>query len=143
MCGARYDEKKKKEKKNDNSYGGSYNPRYGYIPNYSDNSAPILEGRSRWIVTISFIFPIVGLIIWYVCKYTRPGRSASAADGALAGVSFSSPLVGAVLWYVWRFTRRDKAKMCGFAALLGLGFTVALLIINCVMFYGFGVGIPL
>jgi hypothetical protein len=140
VCGAAYNEKKKKQGDSfGGTGGGSYDPRYGYIPDYAQNTAPIVEGRSRGIVVLSFIFPIVGLIIWYSCRYTRPGRAASAWDGALSGVCFGTPLIGAVLWYIWRFSRRDQAKMCGLAALIGVGFSLFYSILYAVMLLGFGV----
>lgn len=133
LCGARYDEKTKNKKEKTSPSGGSYDPRYGYIPEYAQYQEPMIEGRSRWLVVLGFVFPLVGLILWYVWKYSRPGRAASVADGALSGVCFGTPLVGAVLWYIWRYTRRDKSRMCGFAALIGLGFNVVTLILAGVL----------
>ena len=144
LCGARYDEKAKRKntRGTDTGSGGSYDPRYGYIPEYAQHFSPNLEGRSRWLVVLGFVFPFVGLILWYVWRFSKPGKAASAADGALSFACFSWPLLGAVLWYIWRFTRRDKAKMCGLSAIIGFIFNLALTGILVALVYGYGIAVP-
>ena len=140
-CGARYDTKAKKENKQEQKtcYGGSYDPRYGYIPDYGSYDVPSLEGRSAWVAVLSFILPIVGLILWHTWKYSKPGKSASAANGALAGVSFAIPLAGAFFWYTSRYRNPQHARSCGIAAVLGVVFTIVYTIVAYVLYERFGI----
>lgn len=144
-CGSRYDEKKKKEKTSgfgNQGGGGSYDPRYGYIPNYSSPfGGPVFEGRSSGIAFLCFCFPLVGLILWYTWRFTKPGKSTSAANGALAAVSFGTPLIGAILWYIWRFTNRERARICSLAAIIGLIFSVVYAIIAYVVLEIYGISL--
>lgn len=145
FCGARYDEKKKesdeKKKKNktESEYGSDYDPRYGYMPNYGGfGGSPVIEGRSFWIALLSFVFPIVGLILWQVWRYTKPGKSASAANGALAFVSFIAPFSGAILWYFMRMSRPDISRTCGIAAIFGIVFSILLSVVSVILYEVFG-----
>ena len=145
FCGTRYDEKKKEKKTSGENVGsgGSYDPKYGYIPNYSGmNYNPVVtEGRSFWVALLSFVFPIVGLILWYSWRFTKPGKADSAANGALAAVSFGTPIIGAALWYVWRFSRREQSRICGIAAILGVIFSVVYSVVAVILFEVYGIQI--
>ena len=148
FCGSRYDEKKKENKSHNNAgtsngAGGSYDPRYGYIPDYSASpfSSTVITGRSRWVAWLSFAFPLVGLILFYVWRFKEPGKAESAAEGALAAVSFGTPLIGAVLWYFWRFSQRDRAKLCGICAIVGVIFSVVYSIVASILFEIYGIKI--
>lgn len=151
-CGSRYNEKKKKDNGHTNTgntgSGGSYDPKYGYIPDYGSYSggygggfgAPVeVAGSSIWIAILSFIFPIVGLILYYHWRFTKPGKAASAANGALASVSFGTPIVGLILWYVWKHTRPNMSKMCLTAAIVGIVFSIVASVFLTLMaeIYGF------
>lgn len=147
-CGTRYDEKKKKEKATqDSSFGsgGSYDPKYGYIPNYSGTGTgyggPIYEGRSNWVAVLCFCFPIVGLILWYTWRFTKPGKADSAANGALAAVSFGSPIIGAALWHIWRYSRREQSKICGIAAIIGAIFALVYAVVAVLLYQFCGIEI--
>lgn len=146
FCGTRYDEKKKENKTHSDSHtsaGGSYDPRYGYIPDYSAGpfGSPAVKGGCRWVAWLSFAFPLVGLILFYVWRFKDPGKAESAADGALAAVSFGTPIIGAFLWYFWRFSRRDRSKMCGLCAILGVVFSVVYSIVASILYEIYGIQI--
>lgn len=142
FCGARYDAKKKKEKKSsstDGAYGGSYDERYGYIPNYGGHRAPVAVGGVTWVTVLSFIFPIVGLILWYVWRFSKPDKSDSAANGALTGTSFMLPIAGVAIWYVSRYRNPQRAKNCATAAFIGVIFTLVYTLVATVLFERFGI----
>ena len=143
-CGARYDEKTKKEKKTEkaeHTAGGSYDPRYGYIPDYGSYDAPIREGKSLWVAILAFVFPIVGLILWHTWKYSKPGKSESAANGALAGACFAMPIAGFLLWYMWKYRNPTQAKICGLSAIIGVVFSIVYTVVGYILFERFGVNI--
>ncbi|MBR2930144.1 MAG: zinc-ribbon domain-containing protein [Clostridia bacterium] len=133
-CGTRYDEKGKKEE-NRQTYGtgGSYDPKYGYIPNYSGSpygsGTNDVVGRSFWISLLSFVLPLVGFILWYVWRFTKPGKAASAAHGALSAVSFGTPIIGLAIWFICKYSRPEIAKISGISAIVGVVFTIILSII--------------
>ena len=83
---------------------------------------PLVTERSTAITVLSFIFPIIGLILWLVWKDTKPGKSISAAKGGLAGFCFNMPLAGLIFWIVWKDTNPELAKPCGIAAIVGFIF---------------------
>lgn len=141
-CGSRYDERSQKKENTENNTGGggSYDPKYGYIPNYStynpnngyDHTVNRMGG-SFWIAALSFFFPIVGVILWYMWKYTQPGKAASAAKGALVSVCFGTPLIGIILWFVWRHTRRELAKTCLIAGIIGAALVAIVQIVGLLL----------
>lgn len=99
-------------------YGNTFDPYGGGVYNPVYDTAP-----SKFIAVISFLFWQVGLIIWFFCRQTRPGKARSASKGALGGVCFGMPILGAVLWVLWKDdqSKRDYAKVCGISALVGAG----------------------
>ena len=74
---------------------------------------------SKTLAVLAFFFPIVGLIIWLLKRYTSPGYANSAAKGALAGVCWNSPVLGIIFYFVWRESHRDFAKICLLSAIIG------------------------
>ena len=92
-----------------------YNP--GHTVSY-DN-----EG-SKLIAFISFLCWEAGLVIWFLWRYSHPGKARSAAKGALANACFGMPVLGFVLWLILRedVTKREYAKVCGVAAIVGASF---------------------
>lgn len=99
---------------------------------------PLVTERSRGITVLSFIFPIVGLILWLVWKDKKPGKSISAGKGALTCLSFNMPIVGLILWLVWKDDRSELAKPCGIAAIVGFLFgIITSFIASALMMLGF------
>ena len=139
-CGSRYNEKKKPDNQNTNGTGtgsgGSYDPKYGYIPDYSNYGGGMygggfgapneVAGTSLWVMILSFALPLVGLILYYKWRFTDPGKAASAANGALASVCFGTHFLGFVLWYVWRISKPKTAKLCMIASVIGIVFSIVL-----------------
>ncbi len=93
-----------------------------YAPPVYDN--PYLHERSAGIAVLSFILPLVGLILWLVWKNSRPGKAISASKGALVSVSVGSPIIGLILWIALKESNAELAKPCGIGAIVGaiLGF---------------------
>ena len=115
-CGANGD---KSEKVNYGGYGsfGGFNP-YGTYPVYDMQ-------ESKGVTAVSFCFIEIGLILWFLFRRTRPGKSRSALKGVLGRLSFGMPVLGA--------DRGDFAKMAGISAIVGgavlaLTFIVAILV---------------
>ena len=104
---------------------GNSNGAYGA---FSSND-PLVTERSRGITVLSFVFPLVGLILWLMWRYTKPGKATSAAKGGLAALSFGYPLIGLIVWLVWKDTNPELAKPCGIAAIAGAIFSLALSIV--------------
>ena len=75
---------------------------------------------------LCFLFPIVGLILWFYWKDTKPGRASSAAKGSLANICFGSPILGVILWAVWKQTYPDFAKVCVISAIAGAIFSAVI-----------------
>ena len=76
---------------------------------------------SKLIAVVSFLCWQAGLVIWFLWRYSHPGKARSAAKGALANVCVGMPVLGLVLWLVLREdeTKREYAKVCGIAAIAG------------------------
>ncbi len=108
-----------------NSGNNGYNGQRTFFSN-----DPLVTERSKGITVLSFLFPIVGLILWLVWKDTKPGKSISAAKGALASLCFSYPIIGLIAWIVWKDTNPELAKPCGIAAIVGMvfGFIVGIIV---------------
>ena len=62
----------------EHAFGNTYSGRGAFSSN-----DPLVTERSRGITVLSFIFPIVGLILWLMWRYTKPGKATSAAKGVL------------------------------------------------------------
>lgn len=87
---------------------------------------PLVTERVKWATVLSFIFPIVGLILWICWKDTKPGRAISAQKGALAGLCFNMPILGLIFWIIWKETNPELAKPCGISAIVGFVISFAL-----------------
>ncbi len=127
-CGGRTNGDKG-EKVNYGGYGsfGGFDP-YGTYPVYDMQ-------ESKGVTAVSFCFIEIGLILWFLFRRTRPGKSRSALKGVLGRLSFGMPVLGAVLWLLWKdeYDRGDFAKMAGISAIVGgavlaLTFIVAILV---------------
>lgn len=106
-----------------NTYGG-----YDYQPYY--DTAP-----SKFIAVISFLFWQAGLLIWFFCRRTRPGKARSAAKGALSSACVSMPIIGAVLWVLWKDdpSKQDYAKVSAISAIVGAGIYALLIVLSFVL----------
>ena len=94
-------------------FGGGYNPYGGY---------PVYDTRGSWLVTlVSFFSWQIGVIIWLVCRRTRPGKADSAAKGGLVSACMSMPVLGLALYVVWREEpqRQTYARIAGISAIIG------------------------
>ncbi len=103
-----------------------YNP--GHTVSYDT------EG-SKLIAIVSFLCWEAGLVIWFLWRYSHPGKARSAAKGALANVCLGMPILGFVLWIILREeeTRRDYAKVCGISAIVGASFYVLCIVLMTVL----------
>lgn len=105
-----------------NTYGG-----YGY---QSVDNKP-----SKLIAVFSFIFWWIGLIVWFFCRHTRPGKARSALMGLLASACFSMPFVGAILWAFWKDdpSKQDFAKVGARSAIVGACFYAFFIVVSIIL----------
>lgn len=87
--------------------------------NNSDYYDPKAHEGNVWMAILCFFIPLLGLLLWVIKRYERPGLADSCAKGALASVCASTPLIGLVLYFVWKESRPDYAKVCIIAAVIG------------------------
>ncbi len=88
---------------------------------------PSAAKGSFWIALLSFFVPLVGLILWYTWRITKPGKATSAAKGALASICIGGPFIGLILWLIWKDgPHRELAKAAGIAAIIGVVLSVLL-----------------
>ena len=99
---------------------------------YSPGTVGSTEGNI-WIALLSFLVPVVGLVLWYSWRFTKPAHAASAAKGALVGVCLNSPIVGLVAWLILRESHRDLAKVAGIAAIVGVALSVLFSVVAFVL----------
>lgn len=116
-----------------------YNP--GHTVSYDT------EG-SKLIAFVSFLCWEAGLVIWFLWRYSHPGKARSAIKGALANACFSMPILGFVLWLILREdeVKRDYAKVCGISAIVGASFyvlCVALMVVLKIIGIDFITSVPL
>ena len=107
------------------SRGGSSDARYtgGYF-----HTAPTLDyTESVALAILSFIFPVVGIILWLACRSGSPGKATSALKGLWAYLCSYIPLVGFIMYFVWKRKRPDFAK---------IGLVVALIYFGVACFFG-------
>jgi hypothetical protein len=83
-----------------------------------------ISKRSPAFAVLSFVFPLLGLILWAVWKDSRIGRSESCARGALAALAFMEPVFGVIYFFVMRRHRPDFAKSCLIAAIVSGGASI-------------------
>ena len=109
------------------SYGGARNDYSAYTERRANGNmhssliydTPIFSERSTGIAILSFILPLIGLILWLAWKDSKPGKAMSAAKGALVAVSVGVPLAGLILWVVMKDSGSELAKPCGIGAIVG------------------------
>lgn len=115
---------------NFDNFGGGFNTfgGYGYQPFYDTQP-------SKFIAVISFMFWQAGLLIWFFCRHTRPGKARSAAKGALSSACVGMPIIGAVLWVLWKDdpNKQDYAKVSAISALVGAGIYALLIVASIVL----------
>ena len=116
-----------------------YNP--GHTVSYDT------EG-SKLIAFVSFLCWEAGLVIWFLWRYSHPGKARSAIKGALANACFSMPILGFVLWLILREdeVKRDYAKVCVISAIVGASFyvlCVALMVVLKIIGIDFITSVPL
>lgn len=99
-----------------------------------DYSAPKKDYTESigWSV-LSFIFPIIGLILWLMWKDQQPGKANSILKGLLACLSYGVPIVGIILYFVWKNEKPDYAKICIVAGIVGF--------VSSIISYIFGIGV--
>ena len=65
----------------------------------------------KGILILSFLFSLVGLILYLMWHETQPGKANSALKGLLIKVCLSVPLLGIILYFVWKDEKPDFAKI--------------------------------
>ena len=111
-------------------YGGGFSMFGGYnYQQFVDNQP------SKAVAILSFIFLYLGLIIWFTCRRSRPGKARSAIKGMLSSACVSIPLIGAALWIIWKddYTKRDLAKVGGISAIVGAGIYGLMMIASIIL----------
>ena len=111
------------------SYGSPFDFNRGPKGSYTAGQL----GGSRVIAVLSFFVPLVGVILWYMWRYSNPGKSRSAAKGALSGLAVSYPIVGLVAWLFLRESDRELSKVAGISAIIGGVISVVSLVISNVL----------
>lgn len=97
---------------------GGQNPYGAYGYHQVDNQP------SKLIAVLSFMFWWVGLIIWILCRHTRPGKARSALKGLLSSACFTLPVLGAVMWALWKgdVEKDSYAQVAKYSAIAGVIF---------------------
>ncbi len=87
----------------------------------STYSAPRKDySASKGVAVLSFIFPLIGLIMWLMWKDEKPGKATSALKGLLARLCWSVPIVGIILYFVWKDEKPDFARIGLIWGILGI-----------------------
>lgn len=118
------------------SNGDGPNVNFDMYGGYNSGYGPVYDTQpSRAIAVLSFIFWQVGLIIWFFCRRTRPGKAESAVKGALSSACVSMPLIGLVIWLLWGNdpTKRGYAKVAGISAIVGAGIYALFTVLSIVL----------
>ena len=89
------------------------------------------DRRSFGLALLSFVLPLVGVILWYCWRFTRPESAMSCAKGAAAGASFASPLLGLVLYILLKdnYHYSEIGRLAGKCALIGVIVNVVLSVV--------------
>ena len=82
--------------------------------------------RSFGIAFLTFMIPILGLILYFVWKDSKPGIAISAAKGAIVGVSLNSPIAGLIFFLAFRKGKPELSRAAGIAAIVGLALVLIL-----------------
>ena len=116
-CGANQSDRNHRSHNEGASRYGSQNTANGYGVN---------GYRSMGYAVLAFFFPIVGFIMWYIWRYTRPGRATSLLKGAVASVAVGSPIVGFVAWFLMKDNYRyeELSRHILKCSLIGFGIAV-------------------
>ena len=104
------------------------NPRHGYGFNpYNSGYGFVDTEGSKLVTVISFLFWQVGLLLWFVWKGARPGKSDSALKGTVGGICFQIPVLGFVLWLLMRNDTRYSGlvRFGAISAIVGAVISVA------------------
>lgn len=114
------------------------NPRVNYNPfdRYNPGNTVSYDNEgSKLVAFISFLCWEAGLVIWFLWRYTHPGKARSAIKGALANLSVGMPILGAALWLIFKddASRRDLAKVCGISAIVGGSISALAFIVTLVL----------
>ena len=88
--------------------------------------------RSMGFAVLAFFLPIVGFILCYVWRDTRPGRSISLFKGAIAAVVVGMPILGIIAWVLLRGNYRfaEITRHILTCSLIGIGVNVLWYIIT-------------
>ena len=130
-CGAEQSERFGRNRTNGYNTYNSYNE----YSAQSNNGYGVDGYESKGYAILAFFFPIVGLIMWYIWRNTRPGRSKSVLYGATAAVAMGSPILGFIAWFFmkndYRFTRLAKhiLKFAVIGFIINVAWNVILLIL--------------
>lgn len=114
----------------------NYGPYGGGDPFGGYGRAPVYDNApSMLVAVISFIFWQAALVIWFFCRYNRPGKARSAVKGALSSVCFGMPVIGAVLWAIWKNdpVNRDYARVCSISAIVGAVFYALVILASVIL----------
>lgn len=127
-----YDSDYTRQSQYDENYDYSYQqPGYDetsqYIHQNNPDKTPDKSSKATGWFILSFIFPIIGFIIWLALKNSDPRVAKASGRGALASVSFALPIVGLILWLAFKHSDASTAKVCGKTALIS--FVIALVVI--------------
>ena len=114
----------------DRSYGGHNGGANPYGTQNTGGSYGVNGYRSKGYAVLAFFFPIVGFILCYVWRHTRPGRAMSLFKGAIASVAVGSPVIGFVAWFLLRgnYKFAELSRHILTCSLIGVGINVLLYI---------------
>ena len=92
--------------------------------------------RSMGFAVLAFFLPIVGFILCYVWRNTRPGRAMSLFKGAVAGVVVSMPVLGFVAWFLLRgnYKFAQISRHILICSLIGVGVNVLWYIVTLLIY---------
>ena len=82
------------------------------------------------IAIISFIFPLVGGILYLCWSEKEKAKASSAVLGLFAWLCYNVPVAGLVFYLVWRDSNPRYAKIGGIAAIAGVVMSVVSLLLQ-------------
>lgn len=126
-CGAK-NEAREDKKYNEERYGrdeySDLSHTFAYGRTNTAAPSPDAMNGNALITVLAFIFPIVGFILWYTWKLSKPGWSSSALTGALVSVSVGTPFIGLIIFLINKDKNKALANACGIAAIVGVVFVI-------------------